>query len=130
MNQNVISTLLTLLNGQTVDFQGLANSILNGIKTETNPDDLEKLKNMISIVKATEKNSILSQYIPSDVKEQTDRAIIVAEYCSQDDTGDHLTEEQLGLVIDDLDDFIRQVEKNLSEHLTEVLTKAGIRIQS
>ena len=128
MNQNVISTLLTLLNGQTVDFQGLANSILNGIKTETSPDDLEKLKNMISIVKATEKNSILSQYIPSDVKEQTDRAIIVAEYCSQDETGDHLTDEQLGLVIDDLDDFIRQVEKNLSEHLTEVLTKAGIRI--
>ena len=128
MNQNVISTLLTLLNGQTVDFQGLANSILNGIKTETSPDDLEKLKNLISIVKATEKNSILSQYIPSDVKEQTDRAIIVAEYCSQDETGDHLTEEQLGLVIDDLDDFIRQVEKNLSEHLTEVLTKAGIRI--
>lgn len=128
MNQNVISTLLSILNGQTVDFQGLANSILNGIKTETSPDDLEKLKNLISIVKATEKNSILSQYIPSDVKEQTDRAIIVAEYCSQDETGDHLTEEQLGLVIDDLDDFIRQVEKNLSEHLTEVLTKAGIRI--
>ena len=128
MNQNVISTLLTLLNGQTVDFQGLANSILNGIKTETSPDDLEKLKNMISIVKATEKNSILSQYIPSVVKEQADRAIIVAEYCSQDETGDHLTDEQLGLVIDDLDDFIRQVEKNLSEHLTEVLTKAGIRI--
>ena len=130
MNQNVISTLLTLLNGQTVDFQGLANSILNGIKTETSPDDLEKLKNLISIVKATEKNSILSQYIPSDVKEQADRAIIVAEYCSQDETGDHLTDEQLGLIIDDLDDFIRQVEKNLSEHLTEVLTKAGIRIQS
>lgn len=129
MNQNVISTLLTLLNGQTVDFQGLANSILNGIKTETSPDDLEKLKNLISIVKATEKNSILSQYIPSDVKEQADRAIIVAEYCSQDETGDHLTDEQLGLIIDDLDDFIRQVEKNLSEHLTEVLTKAGIRIQ-
>lgn len=128
MNQNVISTLLTLLNGQTVDFQGLANSILNGIKTETSPDDLEKLKNLISIVKATEKNSILSQYIPSDVKEQADRAIIVAEYCSQDETGDHLTDEQLGLIIDDLDDFIRQVEKNLSEHLTEVLTKAGIRI--
>lgn len=128
MNQNVISTLLSILNGQTVDFQGLAKSILNGIKTESNPDDLEKLKNMISIVKATEKNSILSQYIPSDVKEQTDRAIIVAEYCSQDDLGDHLTEEQIGLVIDDLDDFIRQVEKNLSEHLTEVLTKAGIRI--
>ena len=130
MNQNVISTLLTLLNGQTVDFQGLANSILNGIKTETSPDDLEKLKNMISIVKATKNHSILSQYIPSVVKEQTDRAIIVAEYCSQDVLGDHLTEEQLGLVIDDLDDFIRQVEKNLSEHLTEVLTKAGIRIQS
>lgn len=128
MNQNVISTLLTLLNGQTVDFQGLANSILNGVKTESNPDDLEKLKNMISIVKATEKNSILSQYIPSDVKEQTDRAIIVAEYCSQDELGDHLTDEQLGLVIDDLDDFIRQVEKSLSEHLTEVLTKGGIRI--
>lgn len=128
MNQNVISTLLSILNGQTVDFQGLAKSILNGVKTESNPDDLEKLKNMISIVKATEKNSILSQYIPSDVKEQTDRAIIVAEYCSQDDLGDHLTEEQIGLVIDDLDDFIRQVEKNLSEHLTEVLTKAGIRI--
>lgn len=101
---------------------------MNGIKTETSPDDLEKLKNLISIVKATEKNSILSQYIPSVVKEQADRAIIVAEYCSQDDTGDHLTDEQLGLVIDDLDDFIRQVEKNLSEHLTEVLTKAGIRI--
>lgn len=128
MNQNIISTLLSILNGQTVDFQGLANSILNGIKTESNPDDLEKLKNMISIVKATEKNSILSQYIPSDVKEQTDRAIIVAEYCSQDELGDHLTEEQTGLIIDDLDDFIRQVEKNLSEHLTEVLTKAGIRI--
>lgn len=128
MNQNVISTLLTLLNGQTVDFQGLANSILNGVKTESNPDDLEKLKNMISIVKATEKNSILSQYIPSDVKEQTDRAIIVAEYCSQDELGDHLTDEQLGLVIDDLDDFISQVEKSLSEHLTEVLTKGGIRI--
>ena len=127
MNQNVISTLLTLLNGQTVDFQGLANSILNGIKT-SNPNDLENLKNMISIVKATEKNPILSQYIPSDVKEQTDRAIIVAEYCSQDVVGDHLTEEQLGLVMDDLDDFIRQVEKNLSEHLTEVLTKAGIRM--
>lgn len=128
MNQNVISTLLSILNGQTVDFQGLAKTILNGVKTESNPDDLEKLKNMISIVKATEKNSILSQYIPSDVKEQTDRAIIVAEYCSQDELGDHLTEEQIGLVIDDLDDFIRQVEKNLSEHLTEVLTKAGIRI--
>lgn len=128
MNQNVISTLLSILNGQTVDFQGLAKTILNGVKTETSPDDLEKLKNMISIVKATEKNSILSQYIPSDVKEQTDRAIIVAEYCSQDELGDHLTEEQIGLVIDDLDDFIRQVEKNLSEHLTEVLTKAGIRI--
>lgn len=128
MNQNVISTLLTLLNGQTVDFQGLAKTILNGVKTESNPVDLEKLKNMISIVKATEKNSILSQYIPSDVKEQTDRAIIVAEYCSQDELGDHLTDEQLGLVIDDLDDFIRQVEKSLSEHLTEVLTKGGIRI--
>ena len=128
MNQNVISTLLSILNGQTVDFQGLAKSILNGVKTESNSDDLEKLKNMISIVKATEKNSILSQYIPSDVKEQTDRAIIVAEYCSQDELGDHLTEEQLGLVIDDLDDFIRQVEKSLSENLTEVLTKAGIRI--
>lgn len=127
MNQNVISTLLTLLNGQTVDFQSLANSILNGIKTSS-PNDLENLKNMISIVKATEKNSILSQYIPSDVKEQTDRAIIVAEYCSQDVVGDHLTEEQFGLVMDDLDDFIRQVEKNLSEHLTEVLTKAGIRM--
>lgn len=130
MNQNVISTLLSILNGQTVDFQGLAKTILNGVKTESNPDDLEKLKNMISIVKATEKNSILSQYIPSDVKEQTDRAIIVAEYCSQDELGDHLTDEQLGLVIDDLDDFIRQVEKSLSENLTEVLTKAGIRIQS
>lgn len=128
MNQNVISTLLTLLNGQTVDFQGLANSILNGIKTESNPNDLENLKNMISIVKATEKNSILSQYIPSDVKEQTDRAIIVAEYCSQDVVGDHLTEEQFGLVMDDLDDFVRQVEKKLTENLTEVLTKAGIRI--
>jgi hypothetical protein len=128
MNQNVISTLLSILNGQTVDFQGLAKTILNGVKTESNPDDLEKLKNMISIVKATEKNSILSQYIPSDVKEQTDRAIIVAEYCSQDELGDHLTDEQLGLVIDDLDDFIRQVEKSLSENLTEVLTKAGIRI--
>ena len=128
MNQNVISTLLSILNGQTVDF--LAKTILNGVKTESNLDDLEKLKNMISIVKATEKNSILSQYIPSDVKEQTDRAIIVAEYCSQDELGDHLTEEQLGLVIDDLDDFIRQVEKSLSENLTEVLTKAGIRIQS
>ena len=128
MNQNVISTLLTLLNGQTVDFQGLANSILNGIKTESKPDDLEKLKNMISIVKATKNHSILSQYIPFNVKEQTERAIIVAEYCSQDVLGDHLTEEQLGLVIDDLDDFIRQTEKNLSEHLTEVLTKAGIRI--
>ena len=128
MNQNVISTLLSILNGQTVDFQGLAKTILNGVKTESNPDDLEKLKNMISIVKATEKNSILSQYIPSDVKEQTDRAIIVAEYCSQDELGDHLTDEQLGLVIDDLDDFIRQVEKSLSEHLTEVLTKGGIRI--
>lgn len=128
MNQNIISTLLSILNGQTVDFQGLAKTILNGVKTESNPDDLEKLKNMISIVKATEKNSILSQYIPSDVKEQTDRAIIVAEYCSQDELGDHLTEEQIGLVIDDLDDFIRQVEKSLSENLTEVLTKAGIRI--
>lgn len=128
MNQNVISTLLSILNGQTVDFQGLAKTIMNGVKTESNPDDLEKLKNMISIVKATEKNSILSQYIPSDVKEQTDRAIIVAEYCSQDELGDHLTDEQLGLVIDDLDDFIRQVEKSLSENLTEVLTKAGIRI--
>lgn len=128
MNQNIISTLLSILNGQTVDFQGLAKTILNGVKTESNPDDLEKLKNMISIVKATEKNSILSQYIPSDVKEQTDRAIIVAEYCSQDELGDHLTDEQLGLVIDDLDDFIRQVEKSLSENLTEVLTKAGIRI--
>jgi len=128
MNQNVISTLLTLLNGQTVDFQDLANSILNGIKTETSPDDLEKLKNMISIVKATKQNSILSQYIPFNVKEQTERAIIVAEYCSQDELGDHLTEEQLGLIIDDLDDFIRQTEKNLSEHLTEVLTKGGIRI--
>ena len=127
MNQNVISTLLTLLNGQTVDFQGLANKILNGIKTSSQ-NDLENLKNMISIVKATKKNSILSQYIPSDVKEQTDRAIIVAEYCSQDVVGDHLTEDQLGLVMDDLDDFIRQVEKNLSEHLTEVLTKAGIRM--
>ena len=128
MNQNVISTLLSILNGQTVDFQGLAKTILNGVKTESNPVDLEKLKNMISIVKATEKNSILSQYIPSDVKEQTDRAIIVAEYCSQDELGDHLTDEQLRLVIDDLDDFIRQVEKSLSEHLTEVLTKGGIRI--
>lgn len=128
MNQNVISTLLTLLNGQTVDFQGLANSILNGIKTESHSDDLEKLKNLMSIVKATEKNSILSQYIPFNVKEQADRAIIVAEYCSQDETGDHLTDEQLGLIIDDLDDFIRQTEKNLSEHLTEVLTKAGIRM--
>lgn len=130
MNQNIISTLLTLLNGQTVDFQGLANSILNGIKTESKPDDLEKLKNMISIVKATKNHSILSQYIPFNVKEQTERAIIVAEYCSQDVLGDHLTEEQLGLVIDDLDDFIRQTEKNLSEHLTEVLTKAGIQMQS
>ena len=128
MNQNVISTLLSILNGQTVDFQGLAKTILNGAKTESNPDDLEKLKNMISIVKATKKNSILSQYIPSDVNEQSDRAIIVAEYCSQDELGDHLTDEQLGLVIDDLDDFIRQVEKSLSENLTEVLTKAGIRI--
>ena len=127
MNQNVISTLLTLLNGQTVDFQGLANTILNGIKTSS-PNDLENLKNMISIVKATEKNSILSQYIPSDVKEQTDRAIIVAEYCSQNTVGDHLTEEQFGLVMDDLDDFVRQVEKKLSENLTEVLTKAGIRM--
>lgn len=128
MNQNIISTLLTILNGQTVDFQSLANTILNGIKTESKPDDLEKLKNMISIVKATKNHSILSQYIPFNVKEQTERAIIVAEYCSQDVLGDHLTEEQLGLVIDDLDDFIRQVEKNLSEHLTEVLTKAGIRM--
>lgn len=128
MNQNVISTLLTLLNGQTVDFQGLANSILNGIKTESKPDDLEKLKNLMSIVKATKNHLILSQYIPFNVKEQTERAIIVAEYCSQDDLGDHLTDEQLGLVIDDLDDFIRQTEKNLSEHLTEVLTKAGIRM--
>lgn len=128
MNQNVISTLLSILNGQTVDFQGLAKTILNGVKTESNPDDLEKLKNMISIVKATKNHSILSQYIPSDVNEQSDRAIIVAEYCSQDELGDHLTDEQLGLVIDDLDDFIRQVEKSLSENLTEVLTKAGIRI--
>lgn len=128
MNQNIISTLLSILNGQTVDFQGLAKTILNGVKTESNLDDLEKLKNMISIVKATKKNSILSQYIPSDVNEQSDRAIIVAEYCSQDELGDHLTDEQLGLVIDDLDDFIRQVEKSLSENLTEVLTKAGIRI--
>ena len=130
MNQTIISSILSILNTQTVDFHKLAETLLSGLnnnQTES-PNKSEKLTNMISIVKATEKNPILSKYIPSEVKEQTDRAIVVAEYCAQNVIGDHLSDDVYELVIDDLDDFIRQTEKNIQEHLTEVLTEAGIRI--
>ena len=119
MNQNIISSILNILNTQ--------NGGLNNSQTESQIKT-EKLTDMISIVKTTEKNPILSKYIPTEVKEQADRAIIVAEYCTQDVIGDHLSDDVYELVIDDLDEFIRQTEENVKEHLSEVFTEAGIGI--
>ena len=63
MNTEVISAILKILNKGTVDFNQLATTILTGLKTEqkTENTDLEKLRNLVSIVKATENNSVLSK---------------------------------------------------------------------
>lgn len=128
MNTEIISAILNILNNkESVNFNQLAVTILSGLKTEQTSEQSnkksEELRNLTSIVKAAEKNSVIGEYIPEDCKQKVELIVKTFEYMS-----DRLTEEQVDYMIADVKEIVDLIEKKLTENLTEVLTKAGIRI--
>lgn len=128
MNTEIISAILNILNNkESVNFNQLAVTILSGLKTEQKTEEssfhYDELKNLTSIVKAAEKNSVIGQYITEDCKHKIGLIVSTVEYMI-----DSLTEPQIDNIIKDLKEIIDQIESVLTANLTEVLTKAGIRI--
>ena len=114
-------------NKESVNFNQLAVMILSGLKTEQKTEEssfhYDELKNLTSIVKAAEKNSVIGEYITEDCKHKIGLIVSTVEYMI-----DSLTEPQIDNIIKDLKEIIDQIESVLTANLTEVLTKAGIRI--
>ena len=128
MNTEIISAILKILNNkETVDFNQLAVTIISGLNSDKTSEQSnkksEELHNLTSIVKAAEKNSVISDYISEDCKQKVEHIVKTFEYMS-----DRLTDEQVDYMIADVKEIVDQIEKKLTENLTEVLTKAGIRI--
>lgn len=128
MNTEIISAILNILNNkETVDFNQLAVTIISGLKSDKTSEQSNKkfdeLHNLTSIVKAAEKNSVISDYISEDCKQKVELIVKTFEYMS-----DRLTDEQVDYMIADVKEIVDLIEKKLTENLTEVLTKAGIRI--
>lgn len=128
MNTEIISAILNILNNkETVDFNQLAVTILSGLNSDKTSEQSnkksEELHNLTSIVKAAEKNSVIGDYISEDCKQKVEHIVKTFEYLS-----DRLTDEQVDYMITDVKEIVDQIEKTLTENLTEVLTKAGIRI--
>lgn len=128
MNTEIISAIFNILNNkESVDFNQLAVTILSGLKTDKTSEQsdkkFEELNNLTSIVKAAEKNSVIGDYISEDCKQKIELIVKTFEYMS-----DRLTDEQIEYMIADVKEIVDLIEKKLTENLTEVLTKAGIRI--
>ncbi len=128
MNTEIISAILKILNNKaSVHFNQLTVTILSGLnntqKTEESSYHYDELKNLTSIVKAAEKNSVIGQYIPEDCKHKIGLIVSTVEYMI-----DSLTEPQIDNIIKDLKEIIDQIESVLTANLTSVLTQAGIRI--
>lgn len=127
MNTEIISAILNILNKESVDFNQLAATILSGLNSDKTSEQsdkkFEELNNLTSIVKAAEKNSVIGDYISEDCKEKIELIVKTFEYMSA-----RLTDEQIEYMIADVKEIVDLIEKKLAENLTEVLTKAGIRI--
>ena len=128
MNTEVISAILKILNNkESVDFNQLAVTIISGLKSDKTSEQsdkkFEELHNLTSIVKAAEKNSVIGDYISEDCKKKVELIVKTFEYMSA-----RLTDEQVDYMIADVKEIVDQIEKKLTENLTEVLSKAGIRI--
>ena len=128
MNTEIISAILNILNNkESVDFNQLAATIISGLNSnktsEQSNKKFEELHNLTSIVKAAEMNFVIGDYISEDCKQKVERIVKTFEYMS-----DRLTDEQVDYMIADVKEIVDQIEKKLTENLTEVLTKAGIRI--
>ena len=128
MNTEIISAILNILNNkESVDFNQLAVTIISGLKSDKTSEQsnkkFEELHNLTSIVKAAEKNSVIGDYIAEDCKKKVELIVKTFEYMS-----DRLTDEQVDYMIADVKEIVDQIEKKLTENLTEVLSKAGIRI--
>ena len=129
MNTEIISAILNILNNkESVDFNQLAATIISGLNSnktsEQSNKKFEELHNLTSIVKAAEMNFVIGDYISEDCKQKVEHIVKAFEYMS-----DRLTDEQVDYMITDVKEIVDQIEKKLTENLTEVLTKAGIRIQ-
>lgn len=128
MNTEIISAILNILNDkESVDFNQLAATIISGLNSnktsEQSNKKFEELHNLTSIVKAAEMNFVIGDYISEDCKQKVELIVKTFEYMS-----DRLTDEQVDYMIADVKEIVDQIEKKLTENLTEVLTKAGIRI--
>lgn len=128
MNTEIISAILNILNNkESVDFNQLAATIISGLNSnktsEQSNKKFEELHNLTSIVKAAEMNFVNGDYISEDCKQKVELIVKTFEYMS-----DRLTDEQVDYMIADVKEIVDQIEKKLTENLTEVLTKAGIRI--
>lgn len=128
MNTEIISAILNILNNkESVDFNQLAATIISGLNSnktsEQSNKKFEELHNLTSIVKAAEMNFVIGDYISEDCKQKVEHIVKAFEYMS-----DRLTDEQVDYMITDVKEIVDQIEKKLTENLTEVLTKAGIRI--
>lgn len=128
MNTEIISAILNILNNkETVDFNQLAATILSGLNSDKTSEQsdkkFEELNNLTSIVKAAEMNFVIGDYISEDCKQKVELIVKTFEYMS-----DRLTDEQVDYMIADVKEVVDLIEKKLTENLTEVLTKAGIRI--
>ena len=128
MNTEIISAILNILNNkESVDFNQLVATIISGLNSnktsEQSNKKFEELNNLTSIVKAAEMNFVIGDYISEDCKQKVELIVKTFEYMS-----DRLTDEQVDYMIADVKEIVDQIEKKLTENLTEVLTKAGIRI--
>lgn len=128
MNTEIISAILNILNNkESVDFNQLAATIISGLNSDKTSEQsnkkFEELHNLTSIVKAAEMNFVIGDYISEDCKQKVELIVKTFEYMS-----DRLTDEQVDYMIADVKEIVDQIEKKLTENLTEVLTKAGIRI--
>lgn len=128
MNTEIISAILNILNSkESVDFNQLVATIISGLNSnktsEQSNKKFEELNNLTSIVKAAEMNFVIGDYISEDCKQKVELIVKTFEYMS-----DRLTDEQVDYMIADVKEIVDQIEKKLTENLTEVLTKAGIRI--
>lgn len=128
MNTEIISAILNILNNkESVDFNQLVATIISGLNSDKTSEQsnkkFEELHNLTSIVKAAEMNFVIGDYISEDCKQKVELIVKTFEYMS-----DRLTDEQVDYMIADVKEIVDQIEKKLTENLTEVLTKAGIRI--